>query len=151
MSDEPQEMTQEELELEDQVLNAITGDGTITLTVKVGPAGREKELSLNFRWPDANDEQLIERLTSRYCDALPPELVSDAGFELARARAVIEVLTEGPYEGNDWLPATEERVMHRGKKQPRPNTGAVKSRGILVAFGREYYSVYTRFQYLAAG
>lgn len=146
-----QDMSPEEIQLEDDVLNAIMGDNTVELTVQIGPKGRETELTLKFRWPDAEDEQAIQALTTRFCNGMPPELLSDADFELARARAVIEALTEGPYEGNDWLPPTESKVMFKGKMQLRPNTGKVKSRGILTQFGRKWYETYTRFQYLVAG
>lgn len=149
MNEDTEAMTPEEMEFEEQVLDAINGEGTMLLSVEIGTGEKLREYSLKFRWPDMGDEQQIALLTSRYCNGLPPEMVPDADYEVARARAVIETLAEGPFEDAAWLPPTDEKIMHKGKKVLRPDTGKVKSRGILVAFSRKYYDTYSRFQHRA--
>lgn len=137
-----------EQQLESMALSAIMDGEPITLTVKVGPQDDQREYELRLIWPDVSDEQNISALTTRFCNGLPPEMVPDADYELARARAVIEALAVGPFEYAPWLPPTPEKVDYKGKKVLRPDTSKVKSRGIIVAFGRKYYEFYSKFQHI---
>lgn len=129
----------------EMALAALYDNQPLEFEIEVGPD--KKKLALKLNWPDASDEQTISILTSQYCNGLPIELVPDADYEYARARAVIEALAAPEFP--EWLPLTATPVDHKGRKVYRPDTSSMKARGVLIGFVRKYYDFYSKTQYLA--
>lgn len=143
------ERSEDDINLEQAVTDVIMGGRRtfpVVITLNKGKPA-ERELMLNFRWPDLDDQAEIDARASLYSPGVPLKSLTDFAQNIAYARATIETLTENPYP--EWLPCYEEPINHKGRMQMRPNTGRVKSITSVLALYTRYMEIYSRFQDLA--
>ena len=137
----------EEAMLESAVNDCIMGSRKhFTVTNKIGiGTPYEREVTLNMRWPDLDDQAEIASRAASFHFA-PLASLSTQDQNLAQARAAIEVLAVGPFP--DWLPPQTEPANVNGRMQFRPDTGKVKSIAAPLAVYYKYVEVFNRFQRL---
>ncbi len=156
MNDEPLTALPEigEQELSKMMEDAIFGSGVIRLEADVLSLGSPdaKKVSLNVRWPDYLDEELITTRTNVFLRGLAPEQVSIADANFARARAMVEQLAVAPYPR--WLQSalTDKPVAFRDRQEIRPDTSKLKvGRPVVTALYLRYVELYNRFHAVSLG
>lgn len=149
---EEQQVAEERREQE-MMQQALFGSGVIRLEAEVPTldGGEPIKVSLNIRWPDFEDEELMTTRTSIFLRGLAPEQVSMADANFARARAMIEQLAVGPFP--TWMTRfgaiTKDKVAHRENQEIRPDTSKLRNRPLVVALYQKYVSYYNRFHRLS--
>jgi hypothetical protein len=121
----------------------------MTLRATIGLGDDTRDISLEVRWPDLEDEELIDRRTAEIL-MYPAQNMPEAAQYLARGRAMIEVLAVSPYP--QFLHRTltgQKPVNHKGKTELRPNTNLLQSRAGVAQLYSDFVEKYSRFQYLA--
>lgn len=136
---------------EEQVMGAILHGNNITISTEIDFGRQKMPVELNMRWPNVGDHQEIGRITTMLLGGMEPRLALARDLNLARARALIEVLGEAPFPS--WLPPHEQPVLvtsidGRTRQQMRPNTAMCKVPNALVELYYEADQVIQRFQYM---
>ncbi len=146
---EPKLETQEDRNVYAAQLAAQVIAGTlqvIPLVAKINEGSElEQTVRLNVSVPSIDDDAMIDQLKVSYYPSINFGTLDFPTQRFAKARASLEWLAVGPYEG--WVPKSDKPYEARGGTMSiRPDFGKLRGRARVIALYGELERVIARFQ-----